>query len=68
MQSGVLVDRAATEGEREALMHMISGALGSYKNPHSHRKVILGAIESVEMIMLASHLYKIVESRELARS
>lgn len=63
-QSGPLVDLAATEGEREALMHLIAGALGSYKNPHSHRKVILGAVEAVEMIMLASHLYKIVEVRE----
>lgn len=67
VQSGSLTDLAATEGEREALMHMISGALGSYKNPHSHRKVVLGAVESVEMIMLASHLYKIVESRETAK-
>ena len=65
-QSGPLVDLAATEGEREALMHLIAGALGSYKNPHSHRKVILGAVEAVEMIMLASHLYKIVEVRALA--
>lgn len=65
-QSGPLVDLSATEGEREALMHLIAGAIGSYKNPHSHRKVILGAVESVEMIMLASHLYKIVDIREAA--
>lgn len=64
VQSGALTDYTATEGEREALMHMISGALGSYKNPNSHRKVIVSAVESVEMIMLASHLYKIVESRQ----
>jgi len=65
-QTGPLTELSATEGEREALMHLISGALGSYKNPHSHRKVILGAVEAVEMIMLASHLYKIVEVRALA--
>lgn len=65
-QSGPLIDHSATEGEREALMHLIAGALGSYKNPHSHRKVQLGAEEAVEMIMLASHLYKIVEVRAVA--
>lgn len=67
-QSGSLIDRSSTEGERDALMHLISGALGSYKNPHSHRKVVLGAVEAVEMIMLASHLYKIVEVRGVAGS
>lgn len=65
-QSGPLIDLSAAEGEREALMHLIAGAIGSYKNPHSHRKVILGSVEAVEMIMLASHLYKIVEVRALA--
>ena len=61
--SGPLAYLASTEGEREALMHLMAGAIGSYKNPHSHRRVRLGAEEAIEMIMLASHLYKIVEFR-----
>ena len=65
-QTGPLIDLSATEAERESLMHMVAGAIGSYKNPHSHRKVLLGAEEAIEMIMLASHLYKIVEVRALA--
>ena len=60
---GPLAYLASTEGEREALMHLMAGAIGSYKNPHSHRRVQLGAEEAIEMIMLASHLYKIVEFR-----
>lgn len=65
-QSGPLIDLSSTEGEREAFMHLMAGAIGSYKNPHIHRRVQLAAEEAIEMIMLASHLYKIVEIRALA--
>ena len=41
----------------------MAGALGSYQNPHSHMKVQLGAEEACEMIIIASHLLKIVDSR-----
>lgn len=65
-KSGPLTDMPKPIAEREALAHLIAGALGSYKNPHSHRKVKLAVDESVEMIILASHLLKIVESRVVA--
>jgi uncharacterized protein (TIGR02391 family) len=61
--NGPLTDMTKPVSERQALAHLMAGALGSYKNPHSHRKVQLAAEESVEMIMLASHLLKIVASR-----
>jgi hypothetical protein len=48
---------------REALAHLVAGALGSYKNPHRHRKVALTGDESVEMVILASHIINIVDSR-----
>ena len=60
---GSLTDNAAEAGERTALMNLMCGALGSYKNPQSHRHVGLDAPEAREMILMASHLLKIVDSR-----
>jgi uncharacterized protein (TIGR02391 family) len=51
-------------GEQEALMSLFSGAIGTYKNPHSHRTVVMNnAAEAREMVMLASLLLRIIEER-----
>lgn len=50
--------------EREALSQLFAGAIGSYKNPHSHRTVNLtDTREAQEQVMLATHLLRIVEAR-----
>jgi uncharacterized protein (TIGR02391 family) len=67
-KGGALADMNQEKGEREALSHMFAGAIGSYKNPHSHRTVNLtDPREAQEIVMHASHLLRIVEDRASKR-
>jgi uncharacterized protein (TIGR02391 family) len=66
-KTGALADLGVDEAEREARSHLFAGAIGSYKNPHSHRNVALDdPDEAAEVIMLANHLLRIVDSRKAA--
>lgn len=62
--NGPLANTDTPIAEREALANLFAGAIGSYKNPHSHRTVaITEPLEAQEQVLLASHLLRIVESR-----
>lgn len=63
LKGGSLDNTNAPKAEREALGHLFAGAIGSYKNPSSHRHVPIEPQEAVEMIVLASHLLGIVDSK-----
>lgn len=70
-ETGPLTDLAAEKAERDARSALFAGAIGSYKNPHSHRDVPIDSPdEAMEIVLLASHLLRIVDARlaEMARS
>jgi len=60
-ESGPLTNKSLPKAEREAISHLFSGAIGLYKNPHSHRDVIIEFSEAFEKLLLASHLLNTID-------
>ena len=61
--TGPLTDTAREGGEKQARADLFAGALGSYKNPQSHRHVALtDPAEAAEQILLANHLLRIINT------
>lgn len=62
-QNGPLADMNMEKAERESRSALFAGAIGAYKNPHSHRTVDLDdPDEAAEIIMLSNHLLRIVDT------
>ena len=64
VNTGNLTDKKQQSAEKQARMLLFSGAIGSYKNPSSHREVEFAPEEAAEIIIIASHLLRIVDSCE----
>ena len=61
---GRLSDQVTLPAEREATMALFAGAIGLFKNPQSHREVSLqNPDEAIEVVLLANHLLRIVDTR-----
>jgi len=62
--TGPLTDMALPQSERNSMLLLFMGAIGLFKNPSSHRHVVLtNPHEAAEMISFASLLMRIVDSR-----
>lgn len=61
---GTLTDAKEVAAEQQALSDLFAGAIGYCKNPQSHRNVLLEPGEAVELVMLASYLLRVVDSRK----
>ncbi len=63
--NGPLTDPLAHKAEQQARSDLFAGAIGSYKNAHSHRRVhISDPQEAIEIIMMANHLMRIIDARK----
>ena len=60
VDNGNLTDQSRLPAEKQARSDLFAGAIGSYKNPGSHRDVEMTAEEAAELIIFASHLLRIV--------
>ena len=62
LESGPLTDATQIPSEKQAISDLFAGAIGSFKNPSSHRDVDFGdSAEVAELIMLADQLIRIAE-------
>jgi hypothetical protein len=67
-KNGPLTDQSQVSGQRQAISDLFAGAIGLYKNPSSHRSIIMTPTRAVEAIMLTSLLVNLIEDRQSTTS
>lgn len=68
VEDGNLTDPDQQPAEKQARSDLFAGAIGSLKNPGSHREVEITVEEAAEVIIFASHLLRIVDSCNLSET
>jgi uncharacterized protein (TIGR02391 family) len=64
-EDGILTDKEQLPSEQQGICELFAGAIGSFKNPSSHRDVsFTDPAEVAELIMLADLLIRIAERRK----
>ena len=63
-EKGNLIDPGQQKAEKQAISDLFAGAIGYYRNAFAHRNINVTAEEAAEIIIFASHLLRIVESRQ----
>lgn len=67
--TGPLADKSLDGGEQQAIMDLFAGAIGSFKNPSSHRQVDYGDVTlASEAVLLADLLLRILDQYESRRT
>lgn len=62
--TGPLTDTTTMTSEQDAMQHFFAGAIGSFKNPTSHRaNTVKSPQEAISMVQLADFLLRIVDER-----
>ena len=62
VDNGTLTDQSRLSTVKQAMSDLFSAAIGLYKNPSSHRKVEFTPEAAAEVIIIASHLLRIVDT------
>jgi len=61
-KTGPLADRAAEGGEQQAMMDLFAGAIGTFKNPPSHRDIEYRPEAVADIIGIANQLLRIIDA------